>query len=131
LKISFNLFLFIQVKKGSQHRYVKRIILATMITFFSLVLLTKSWSFSLMSWQNLLAGPLIPWAGYFVGGLVAYICRLPWTQIKTISIETGLQNVGVAFLIVITNFPSPSKEMAYLPLISVGMYSIYSINYKK
>ena len=55
-----------------------------------------------------------------MGGLVAYICRLPWTQIKTISIETGLQNVGVAFLIVITNFPSPSKEMAYLPLISVG-----------
>jgi solute carrier family 10 (sodium/bile acid cotransporter), member 3/5 len=109
-----------KVKQISHHRFVKRAIILIMITFFTFVLIVKSYTFRLMSWQNLLAGPLIPWAGYFVGGLVAYICRLPWTQIKTISIETGLQNVGVAFLIVITNFPSPSKEMAYLPLISVG-----------
>jgi hypothetical protein len=31
---------------------------------------------------------------------VAWITRRPFNQIKTIAIETGIQNVGVAFLIV-------------------------------
>ncbi len=40
-------------------------------------------------------------------------------QIFTISIETGLQNVGIAFLIIMLNFPSPEADYALLPLIGV------------
>jgi len=78
-----------KVKQASNHPYVKRFIVAIMLAFFTLVLITKSYAFRLMSWHNLLAGPLIPWTGYLVGGLVAFLFRLPWTQVKTISIETG------------------------------------------
>ena len=38
--------------------------------------------------------------------------------------EIGIQNVGIAFLIVMTNFPSPDRETAYLPLISVAFLTI-------
>ena len=34
--------------------------------------------------------------------------------------ETGIQNVGVAFLIITYNFPSPESDYAILPLISVS-----------
>jgi hypothetical protein len=34
-----------------------------------------------------------------MGGLIAYLFRLPVKQIYTIAIETGLQNAGVAFLV--------------------------------
>ena len=70
-------------------------------------------------------GPLIPWIGYFIGGFFAFILRLPFKQIKTIAIETGIQNVGVAFLIVITNFPQPEVELAILPLMAVAMTTMW------
>lgn len=41
-------------------------------------------------------------------------------QIYTISIETGLQNVGIAFMIIMINFPSPESDYALLPLIAVS-----------
>lgn len=49
--------------------------------------------------------PVIPWSGYLIGGIVAWLTKRPLNQVKTIAIETGIQNVGVAFLIVLTNFP--------------------------
>ena len=38
----------------------------------------------------------------------------------TISLETGFQNMGVAFLIIRTNFPSPESDIAFIPLVSVA-----------
>ncbi len=58
-----------------------------------------------------------------VGGLAAYICRRPMKQVFTIGIETGFQNYGVAFLIILFNFPSPESEYAFLPLVSIAMFS--------
>jgi hypothetical protein len=39
--------------------------------------------------------------------------------VYTISIETGLQNVTIAFLLIALNFPSPQSDYALLPLIAV------------
>lgn len=40
------------------------------------------------------------------------ICRQPWPRVKTIALETGIQNVGVAFLILIFSLPPPDGELA-------------------
>ena len=45
---------------------------------------------------------------------------LPKNQCKTVAIETGIQNIGVAFLIIFTNLPSPEADFAALPLIAVA-----------
>ena len=66
---------------------------------------------------------MIPWTGYAIGILAAYILRLEWKQMKTIGIETGIQNVGIAFYIILTNFPSPEAEIAILPLFSVAIFT--------
>jgi predicted Na+-dependent transporter len=58
-----------------------------------------------------------------LGGLVAFVCKRPAKQIFTIGIETGFQNTGVAFLIILFNFPSPESEYAFLPLIAIAMFS--------
>ena len=100
-----------------------------LLTFLCLALVTKFYTFVLLKWYHWIAGrkkqvlinlikwlaklifylkiigPLIPWIGYVIGGLVAWICKRPLSQCKTIAIETGIQNVGVAFLIIIINFP--------------------------
>ncbi len=36
------------------------------------------------------------------------------------AIETGIQNVGVAFLIIFTNLPSPEADYAAMPIIAVA-----------
>lgn len=48
-------------------------------------------------------------------------------QIYTISIETGMQNVGIAFMIILLNFPSPEADYAILPLISVSCLTTFPL----
>lgn len=45
---------------------------------------------------------------------------MPINQCKTVAIETGIQNVGVAFLILFTNLPSPEADYAAMPIIAVA-----------
>lgn len=66
---------------------------------------------------------MIPWTGYAFSFVLASVFRLPWKQVKTVGIETGIQNVGIAFLIILTNFPSPEAEYAFLPLVAVALFT--------
>lgn len=67
------------------------------------------------------------------GGTSAFIMRLPFNQIKTVALETGIQNVGVAFLIIYTNLPSPDADYAAFPIIAIAfmtpapLYLLYII----
>jgi hypothetical protein len=44
--------------------------------------------------------------------------------VTTISLETGIQNIGVAYLIIFFNFESPDNEYAYSPLLSCLLLSL-------
>jgi sodium/bile acid cotransporter 3/5 len=50
--------------------------------------------------------------GFGLAAIVAYLFGFPKKQVITISIETGIQNIGIPFLIIITNFPSPEADYA-------------------
>ena len=76
-------------------KIAKPFIFFAVISFLALALFTKFYTFKLFSWYHWIAGPLIPWSGYIIGGSVSWIARRPWNQCKTIAIETGIQNVGV------------------------------------
>ena len=67
--------------------------------------------------------PIIPWSGFLISSFIAWLAKLPKNQILTIAIETGIQNVGIAFLIIFSNFPSPESDYAILPLISVTSFT--------
>ena len=65
----------------------------------------------------LIAG-ILPLIGYIIGFLVALICRRPWPVIIAISIETGVQNSGVAILILMYAIPQPQGDLgAVMPII--------------
>lgn len=55
-----------KVKKFAT-KIAKGFTLVFLITFFCLVLATKYYTFYMMKWTHLIAGPLIPWTGYIVG----------------------------------------------------------------
>ena len=64
---------------------------------------------------------IVPWTGYGLGLTAAFACRLSFKQGKTVAIETGVQNYGVAFFIMYTNLPSPEADLSLMPLIVVSM----------
>lgn len=102
-------------------KIAKPITLFTLLSFLGLTIYVKYYVFYLFTWQLLVFPPLVPWCGLAISALVAFIARLERKQIYTIAIETTIQNVGIAFMIVLYNFPSPDADYAILPLISASL----------
>nr|CUU99276.1 hypothetical transcript [Hymenolepis microstoma] len=60
----------------------------------------------------------LPWFGFVLAGLLAYICRRPRAEVLTISIETGIQSSGIAILILICTMPQPEGDIgAAMPIV--------------
>jgi sodium/bile acid cotransporter 3/5 len=101
-------------------KYAKRVVLILIISFLSIILIAKYYVLRLVTWQQWVTGPLIPWSGFLLGGFVSWLFKRPPKQIYTITIETGMQNVGIAYMIVMLNFPSPESDYALLPLVAIS-----------
>ena len=93
--------------------------------------------FAGVSWYDLVAGACLGFSGYCVGILFSLLLCLNRQQVIALSLETAIQNAGIAIVILQTNLPSPYGDMALMPVIgylftSVGplnlaMYSLYRI----
>ena len=101
-------------------KYAKKLVLVLIISFLVIIFIAKYYVLRLVTWQQWLTGPLIPWSGFVSGAFFAWLFNRPNKQIYTISIETGLQNVGIAYMIVMLNFPSPESDYALLPLVAIS-----------
>ena len=79
--------------------------------------------FWLMTWRHVLAGFLVGNLGYVFGAGLAAICRQKKPQIIAISLETALQNGGIAFVVMNLTFSSPYSDVGCLPVIGYFMCS--------
>nr|XP_045626299.1 ileal sodium/bile acid cotransporter-like [Procambarus clarkii] len=52
--------------------------------------------FYYFTWKVMLAGVALPGLGFIFGGLLAKMIGRPWQEVLAISIETGIQNSGLA-----------------------------------
>lgn len=121
-------------------KIAKPFVLSFVLIFLTFTIIVKYYVFTLVQWKQWLAAPFVPWLGFIIGGFIAWLLRLPMKQVVTIALETGIQNVGVAFLVITYNFPSPESDYAILPLISVSTLTtlplwflllIFTINNKR
>ncbi|VDM02829.1 unnamed protein product [Schistocephalus solidus] len=66
----------------------------------------------------LVAGATLPYVGFLLGFIFARLLCRPWPVVTAIAIETGVQNSGVAILILINAMPQPEGDMgAIMPII--------------
>jgi hypothetical protein len=79
--------------------------------------------FKLFKPQIMLAGCMLPYFGYILGGLIAFVVRLPWERVKTVAIETGMQNTGIAIILMMFAFVG---TVAYFSLLHL-LYIRYGI----
>lgn len=52
--------------------------------------------FSFFTWKVIIAGFALPWLGFTFGAVVSMLFRRSWEEVIAISIETGIQNTGLA-----------------------------------
>lgn len=62
-----------------------------------------------MTWQMVVAGFLVVLCGYTLGAIFARVVCLTGDKVIAISIETALQNPGVAFILLKLSLESPYR----------------------
>ncbi len=87
---------------------------------FSLVasLFLYNFIYLLFTWRIAFCGASVAIIGYSLGGIAALAARLPRPQLIAISIETALQNGGIAFILLLLSLQQPDADIASVPCIA-------------
>jgi predicted Na+-dependent transporter len=93
----------------------------TIVVLISVGIYTNLFIFEFFEPKVILVGSLLPYCGYVLSGVICLILRQSWTKVKTIVIETGIQNQGIAILLMFTAFPPPDGEIAAVAPIASGV----------
>ena len=88
-----------------------------MVVVSTLGIYINRFFFTVVSWYDLVAPACLGLSGYTIGILVSVILGLNRKQVIALSLETAIQNAGIAIMILQTNLPSPYGDMALLPVI--------------
>uniref|UniRef100_A0A915PX61 Uncharacterized protein n=1 Tax=Setaria digitata TaxID=48799 RepID=A0A915PX61_9BILA len=79
----------------------------------------------LLTWTAVAGSLLLPWCGFAVGCLTAVILRQPPANVTSIAIETGIQNTGIAIMLLKFSFPDPDADIsALIPIICATMMTV-------
>ncbi|XP_061507390.1 P3 protein isoform X1 [Anopheles gambiae] len=85
------------------------VILILFIVIFAIV--TNLYLFELFSWQIIIAGLGLPLLGYCFGFLASTLMRLPLADSLAISVETGIQNTGIAIFLLRFALEQPAADL--------------------
>jgi len=119
----------IQWKKPNWAKYIVMGIRPLMVIFFIFVFTVGVYAnlyiFTLMrnKPEILLAGALVPYLGFLFGGVVASVTCQSWKNIRTIAIETGIQNTGIAIVLLKVSLPSPDNDISIVAPIAAAIFT--------
>lgn len=94
-------------------------ILILFIVVFAIV--TNLYLFKLFSWQILVAGLALPWAGYFFAFCMAKGFRQPKEDCIAIAVETGIQNTGIAIFLLTYSLSQPAADLTIVVPVAVAI----------
>ncbi|XP_013397631.1 ileal sodium/bile acid cotransporter-like [Lingula anatina] len=104
-------------------KVIKPFSVICIIFLFTAGIYANLYMFKLFSNKVIIAGCLLPYAGFIAGGLVTLATRQSWERIKTVAIETGIQNVGVAVVLLRFSLPSPEGDIACIAPIGAAIFT--------
>ncbi len=71
----------------------------------------------------LLSGMLLPWTGTFISGVLAFFCRQSWARVKTIAIETAMQNAAISLILLDRCFDEPEADISSVMPIAALLFT--------
>uniref|UniRef100_A0A0K0G012 Ileal sodium/bile acid cotransporter-like n=1 Tax=Strongyloides venezuelensis TaxID=75913 RepID=A0A0K0G012_STRVS len=100
-------------------KYIKTATWFSTIIFTALGVFVYYHIFLMITFPILVASCILPWSGYIVAFCFGKLCRLPMADVITLSIETGVQNVGLSVMMLMYSFKSPELDIAIVAPIVV------------
>lgn len=100
-------------------------ILILFIVIFAIV--TNLYLFELFSWQIIVAGLGLPWIGYIFGYMASKGARLPTADSLAISVETGIQNTGIAIFLLRFSLPQPEADLTTVVPVSAAIMTPFPL----
>ncbi|KAH7680139.1 Sodium Bile acid symporter family protein, partial [Aphelenchoides avenae] len=85
--------------------------------------ISNLYMFSIMTWPALLAGLLLPWCGFMFGCFASIIMGQKPQDVTAIAIETGVQNTGIAIMLLKFSFPEPDADISSLLPVIVACFT--------
>uniref|UniRef100_A0A1I7SD61 P3 protein n=2 Tax=Bursaphelenchus xylophilus TaxID=6326 RepID=A0A1I7SD61_BURXY len=79
--------------------------------------------FELMNWPALISGLLLPWCGFMFGCFTAIFLRQKPEDVTAIAIETGVQNTGIAIMLLKFSFAEPDADISSLLPVIVACFT--------
>lgn len=92
--------------------WIKRVSWAATIVISVFAIYSNYYMFWLITWPIVICGCALPWLGYITAFSVATLLRQNFKDCLTIAIETGIQNIGIAFLLMYWCLPEPESDIA-------------------
>lgn len=93
------------------------------VLVFTIGIYANLYIFRLMTPLNLLAGALLPYIGFLFGAVMALLARRNKSDILTIAIETGIQNSGVAIVLLQLSLPHPDSDIAIVSPVNCSLFT--------
>ena len=69
------------------------------------------------------AAALLPWCGFFFGFVIAKLLRQPMKRAKTIAFETGIQNTGIAIILLKFSLPQPEGDIGSVMPVATAIFT--------
>jgi len=82
---------------------------------------TNLYLFKIFSWKIILAGALVPWTGYLIGLLTSLSARLSCPDIISMTIESGIQNTGIAIFMLKFCLGQPAADLTTVIPVAVAL----------
>lgn len=81
-------------------------------------IISNLYMFRMMTVPAITGGLLLPWCGFMFGCFMSIITRRTPEDVTAIAIETGVQNTGIAILVIKASFSQPDADIgAVIPVI--------------
>ncbi|CAJ0585505.1 unnamed protein product, partial [Mesorhabditis spiculigera] len=113
--IHFKKHLYLKIQK-----WIKRIVWVAQFFFATVMIYSNFYVFFLLNWKMLFCACALPWSGYIIALIVATIFRMDYADKVTIALETGIQHISIAVIILIWSLPEPEVDLA-VAILLVGM----------
>ena len=122
LTLTLGIGLAIQKYKPGLAAFLKKIMKPLTAIIMTIVILGGTfislYIFSHLTWWIGLAGLSVAMAGYVLGAITAALFGLNRNQIVAVSIETALQNPGIAFVLLQLSLKQPDSDLAAIPIVA-------------
>ena len=104
-------------------RWTRPGVVIFIIFMFTFGVYANLYIFRLFTWQIVIAGTCLPYFGYISGGLIAFAFRMPRSSIIAICLETGIQNTGIAILLMKLSLPQPDADLSIIGPVVISMFT--------